>query len=254
MINVITVVGLGKETADPIATGLFELKAGAKAGEYWLNPYKLEGRLATMNELFNTPIGDLERTLPASYASQAAIFVQYLRQRIDEASLHAGLSAAELAQLAGVSEQELARGYEAFLKERVIKESLLSRPEWVSQVDMTLVVAMDRRATAGAAGNLGVYEEMTTGDIQANQAQWLKDARGAGLTAMESSLIDMRVKDGSVTVLALERYQSSAGWVSAVVSQTWQKQDGSWRLTSWTGPAAPFAPWTESTPSAKEVK
>jgi ABC-type dipeptide/oligopeptide/nickel transport system permease subunit len=197
LIQVLTVEGLGKQTVDPLASGLFELKAGVKGGEFWLNVYKVEGRLSSLPELFSTPISTLKGAAADAYANQAAILVQYLQKRADPSALRAGLTAADLAKLAGVSEQELSSGYDTFLKERLLKESLLSRPEWRDQVDMTLVDAMNRR---------GVAE------------------------GLEANLLDVRVKDGKATVLALERRQSGAGWASAVLSQTWQKQDDTWQL------------------------
>lgn len=255
LISVLTAEGMGKATADPLAAGLFELKAGAKGGEFWLNTYKMEGRLTSLPELMDTPITALKGGVETSYYTQAAVLTQYLQGRIDPGSLRAGLSAADLARMAGVSEPELAAGYQTFLYERIMKESMLSRPEWSGQVDRSVVEAMARRAASVTDRKDDLFREMTAGDLQATQADWLKAARGAGMAALESNLLDMRVKGGTeATVLALERYQSSTGWVSAVVSQTWLKQDGAWKLSAWSGPASPFRPWLESVTVTTEVK
>jgi len=255
LINALTAEGLKKATADPIAAGRFELKAGAKGNEFWLNIYKLEGRLASLAELTDTPITALKDTVQTSYYTQSALLAQYLMGRIDPGSLRAGLSSAELAQMAGLSEQELAAGYGAFLTERILRESMLSRPEWRGQVDMNVVAAISRRAAAVADQQDDLFVTMSlAGELQAAQATWLKAARGAGMVAMESDLLDIRVKGTEATVLALERYRTSTGWVSAVVSQTWQRSGDTWTLSAWAGPDSLTAPWIDMVKVSAEVK
>jgi ABC-type dipeptide/oligopeptide/nickel transport system permease subunit len=255
LISVLTADGLGRQTADPLAAGLYERKAGVKGSEFWLNIYKLEGRLATLPELMNVPIAALKDTVEVSYYTQAAVLVQYLQGRIDPGLLRAGLSAADLAQMAGVSEADLTAGYASFLKERIMMESMLSRPEWRGQVDMGVVEAMNRRAAAVADQKDDLFAQMAVGDeLQAAQATWLNTARAAGLAVLEADLLDFRVKGTEATVLALERYKTGNGWYSAVVSQTWQKQADGWKLSAWSGPDSPSAPWVQSVKVNPEVK
>ena len=203
----------------------------------------------------NVPIASLKDTVEVSYYTQAAVLVQYLQGRIDPGLLRAGLSAADLAQMAGVSEADLTAGYDSFLKERIMLESMLSRPEWRGQVDMGVVEAMNRRAAAVAEQKDDLFAHMAVGDeLQAAQATWLNTARAAGLAVLEADLLDIRVKGTEATVLALERYKTGNGWYSAVVSQTWQKQADGWKLSAWSGPDSPSAPWVQSVKVNPEVK
>ncbi|HWI61877.1 MAG TPA: ABC transporter permease [Symbiobacteriaceae bacterium] len=210
LIQALTYERMGRDTFDPIATGAFELKAAAKGGKLWVNIFKMEGRLPALPELFEVPLRELSGPQQSLYVTEAAILMEYLEPKLPGGALPAEHTLAALARTVSMTEAELTQGFDAYLRERLLADSMLSRPEWRSGVPMDLVDAMTARAAA----------------------------RSDGEFEYQSHLIDVRVKDGKATVLALERLRSGTAWTNLIVNQEWTRQkDGRWQLTRWSAPA-----------------
>ncbi|MGE5676303.1 MAG: ABC transporter permease [Mycobacterium leprae] len=196
MVQILSHDRLGRDTVDPVALGLYDMKAAVVDGEYTVNIFSLaDQRILSLPELYQQKLGKWDDR----FLLQSALLGEYLQLNIPyDNTAH---SLADLAKAAGMSEAELTEGYAQYVRNRLLKASPMLKPEERAQVPASL--------------------------LQAIQSQTNAD----GFDSYTIEPLDVRVsKDGSARLLALARFRVAGQFYNVVLSQQWKPLDGAWML------------------------
>ncbi|MHB9145770.1 MAG: ABC transporter permease [Symbiobacteriia bacterium] len=225
----------------PALRGEALLVGDFEARDKGISPYPLDPDLLAGNPLFSLPdllsarLGTMPFARQSVYVTQAAMLKEYMTTRapavdfVKLASTPDPLAA--LAAAAGMSPEELTRGYARHLEDSITAMSVLATPVGRERIPVELTNAVTARTQAAVAGDDARFVNLALPQFRGAQEVWLHEARQTGLRGYQATVLDMGMQNAPNTaqLYLLERLEFGDGRVTeGIIIQDWVNEGGKW--------------------------